>query len=159
MIGESGRGVCFLIFQLFASNANRHVGLRSYHRWFCMEEAPTTPENAPPAQAGFWRRRVLQPIRMQLTQGVSPDQIAATVAVGTACSLFPIFGITSFVNLGVGLTLRMNQPILQALNQLLGPLQLALILIYIRVGEFIWRSAERQLTLTEMLREFRERRS
>ena len=123
-----------------------------------MSTAPAASEKPPsPPRPGFWQRRVLRPIRAQLVQGVAPDQIAATLAVGTACSLFPIFGITSLVNLGVGLSLRMNQPILQALNQVLGPLQLALILIYVRVGEFIWQSVERQLTLTEMLREFRER--
>ena len=106
---------------------------------------------------GFWRRRVLQPIRAQLTQGVAPDQIAATVAVGTACSLFPIWGVTSLVNLGVGVWLRMNQPILQTLNQLLGPVQVVLILVYVRIGEVLWRSAERRFTLAEMFREFRER--
>jgi uncharacterized protein (DUF2062 family) len=123
-----------------------------------MSAAPAASEGSSPSpQPGFWRRRVWQPIRTQLTQGVSPDQISATLAVGTACSLFPIFGVTSLVCLGVGLPLRMNQPILQALNQLLGPLQVALILVYVRIGEFIWRSSERHLTLTDMLREFRER--
>lgn len=123
-----------------------------------MNTASAASEESPsPPRPGFWQRRVLGPIRAQLVQGVAPDQIAATLAVGTACSLFPVFGITSLVNLGVGLSLRMNQPILQGLNQLLGPLQLALILIYVRVGEFVWQSAERQLTLAEMLREFRER--
>jgi uncharacterized protein (DUF2062 family) len=121
-----------------------------------MNEAPVASVSTarPP---GFWRRRVLQPIRTQLTQGVSPDQIAATLAVGTACSVFPIFGITSLVNLGVGISLRMNQPILQALNQLLGPVQIALILVYVRLGEVIWRSEEHQLTMGQMMREFHER--
>jgi uncharacterized protein (DUF2062 family) len=100
---------------------------------------------------------VLRPIRTQLTQGIAPDQIAATLAVGTACSLFPIFGVTSIVNLLVGLGLRMNQTILQSLNQLLGPLQIALILIYVRIGEFIWQSSGRHLTFTGLIREFRER--
>ena len=118
-----------------------------------MNEAPA----APARPLGFWQRRVLQPIRAQLTQGVSPDQIAATLAVGAACSVFPIFGVTSLVNLGVGIPLRMNQPILQTLNQLLGPVQVALILVYVRIGEVIWRSAERQLTVAQMMREFRER--
>ena len=117
--------------------------------------APQEPSPSPPL--GFWRRRVVQPIRTQLTQGVAPDQIAATLAVGTACSLFPIFGVTSIVNLLVGLGLRMNQAILQSLNQLLGPLQIALILVYVRIGEFIWRSTERHFTLKDMMREFRER--
>ena len=118
-----------------------------------MNEAPA----APARPLGFWQRRVCQPIRAQLTQGVSPDQIAATLAVGAACSVFPIFGVTSLVNLGVGIPLRMNQPILQTLNQLLGPVQVALILVYVRIGEVIWRSAERQLTVAQMMREFRER--
>jgi uncharacterized protein (DUF2062 family) len=122
-----------------------------------MSSAPVAPDPSPPSTPGFWQRRVVQPIRSQLTQGVSPDQIAATIAVGTACSLFPIFGVTSIVNLAVGLPLRMNQPILQAWNQLLGPLQIALILAYVRLGEVIWRSTENKFTLTEMLREFRER--
>lgn len=123
-----------------------------------MSAAPGASADSPsPPRPGFWQRRVLRPIRAQLVQGVAPDQIAATLAVGTACSLFPIFGITSLVNLGVGLSLRMNQPILQALNQVLGPLQVALILIYVRMGEFIWQSAERQFTLTQLIREFRER--
>src|SRR5688572_11401433 len=98
-----------------------------------MNAAPAASEGSPsPPPRGFWYRRVLRPMRAQLVRGVAHDHIAATLAVVTACSLFPIFGITSLVNLGVGLLLRMNQPILQALNQLLGPLQLALILIYIR---------------------------
>ena len=50
----------------------------------------------------------------------------------------------------------MNQPILQALNQLLGPVQLALILVYVRGGELIWGAGPSQFTLAEMLRIFRE---
>ena len=123
-----------------------------------MSAAPAASEKrSTPQPAGFWRRRVLLPIRSQLTQGVAPDQIAATLAVGTACALFPIFGVTSLVCLAVGVPLRMNQPILQTLNQLLGPLQVAFILVYVRIGEFIWRSSGHHLTLADMMREFRER--
>lgn len=122
-----------------------------------MSEDPVAPqESSPSPPLGFCRWRVVQPIRTQLTQGVAPDQIAATLAVGTACSLFPFLGFTSILNLLVGLGLRMNQAVLQSLNQLLGPLQIALILIYVRIGEFIWRSTERRFTVQEMLREFRE---
>ena len=76
----------------------------------------------------FWQRRVLAPIRALLLQGITPDKIAFTLAVGTACSVLPFLGFTSLLNLGVGLWLRLNQPIMQMLNQLLGPVQLLLIL-------------------------------
>ncbi len=105
---------------------------------------------------GFWSRRVVDPLVAQLTQGVTPDKLAATLAVGTVCSLLPFLGFTSLLNLAVGLRLRMNQPILQTLNQLLGPLQLILIVGYVRLGESLWRAGENQFTVAEVLRVFRE---
>ncbi len=113
------------------------------------------PAPARPA-ASFWRRRLVDPVLAQLTQGVTPDKIASTLAVGTACSLFPFFGFTSLLNLGVGLGLRMNQPILQTLNQVLGPVQVVLILIYVRLGETVWRAPGGHFTLGEMLQTFRD---
>jgi len=109
-----------------------------------------------PAQRGFWTRRVVDPLVAQLTQGVTPDKLAATLAVGSACSLLPFLGFTSLLNLGVGLWLRMNQPILQTFNQLLGPVQLVMIVVYVRVGEWFWRAQESRFTITEVLRVFRE---
>jgi uncharacterized protein (DUF2062 family) len=91
-----------------------------------------------------------------LTQGIAPGTIALTLAVGSACSLFPFLGFTSLLNLGVGLWLRMNQPILQILNQLLGPVQLVMIIIYVRLGEWLWQAQDDRFTIPEMLRVFRE---
>lgn len=110
---------------------------------------------SPPAR-GFWQRRLRDPLVAQLTQGVTPDRLAATLAVGTACSLFPFLGLTSLLNLAVGIRLRMNQPILQTLNQLLGPVQLLLILAYVRLGEWLWRAEGTRFTVGDMLRTFRD---
>lgn len=104
----------------------------------------------------MFRRFVIGPIARQLTQGASPEQIARTLAVGTACSVLPFLGLTSLLNLGVGWALRMNQPLLQALNQLLGPVQLALIFVYVRIGEALWGQRGGGFSVTTMLRVFRE---
>jgi uncharacterized protein (DUF2062 family) len=112
---------------------------------------------APPQPKGsFWQRRLVRPVRAQLVQGITPEKIAATLALGTVCSLFPFLGFTSLLNLAVGLALRLNQPILQTLNQLLGPLQLLLILPYVRGGELLWREQDSHFTLAEMLRVFQD---
>jgi uncharacterized protein (DUF2062 family) len=122
-----------------------------------MNATSVPPESVTPApRPGFWQRRFVQPVLNQLTQGVTPDRIAATLAVGTVCSLLPFLGFTTLLNLGVGLALRMNQPILQALNQLLGPLQLALILGYVRAGEWLWGHSDSGFTVREMIRQFGE---
>lgn len=110
--------------------------------------APVLTFAVKPRLAGWLRR--------QLTQGISPDRLAFTVAAGTACSLFPFLGLTSLLNLVVGLALRLNQPVLQGLNQLLGPLQLILILPYVRLGEWIWRNPGEGFALSEMIRSFRD---
>ena len=108
-------------------------------------------------RVGFWQRRVLGPIRAQLMQGVAPDAIVRALAVGTVCSIFPFLGFTTLLNLGVGLALRMNQPILQTLNQLLGPVQLVLILVYVRIGEVIWRATDDRFTIAEVMQAFRDK--
>ncbi|MFM1747652.1 MAG: hypothetical protein RLZZ188_1318 [Verrucomicrobiota bacterium] len=113
-----------------------------------------TRDAAPEGRESFWRRRVTGPVRRQLTLGVTPDRLAVTFAVGAVCSLFPFLGFTALLNLGVGLALRLNQPVLQTLNQLLGPVQLALILVYVRAGEVLWGASGQPFTVGEMLAAF-----
>ena len=104
----------------------------------------------------FWQRRVRGPLLALFTQGITPDKVALTLGVGGVCSLFPFLGFTSLLNLGVGLWLRLNQPLLQTLNQVLGPVQLVMILGYVRLGEWLWRAQDERFTIGEMLRFFRE---
>ena len=119
--------------------------------------APADDQPASSPRHGFWRRRLLDPVVALLTQGVTPDKVAATLAVGTACAMFPFLGTTALLCLGVGLWLRMNQPILQTLNQLLGPLHLVMILAYVRLGEWIWRApVEDRFSIIEMITAFAE---
>lgn len=113
-----------------------------------------TSHPAAAAPAGFWQRRVLSPLRAQFTRGVSPRQLALTLAIGTACSLLPFLGLTSLLNFAAGAALRLNHPILQTLNQLLGPLQLALILVYVRLGEWLWGADASSFTVTMVIESF-----
>jgi uncharacterized protein (DUF2062 family) len=82
----------------------------------------------------FWQRRIRALLLVLLTQGAPPDSIALALSVGAVCSVFPFLGLTSLLNLGAGFWLRLNQPLLQTLNQLLGPVQLAMIIGYVRLG-------------------------
>lgn len=123
-----------------------------------MSSAPAAPPIADPSAPTrtFWQRRVRDPVVALLTQGITPQRIAATFAVGTWCSLFPFFGFTTALNLGVGLWLRLNQPILHTLNQLLGPVQIVMIFVYVRLGEALWGATEDTFTISEVLNTFRE---
>ncbi|MFH1496802.1 MAG: DUF2062 domain-containing protein [Verrucomicrobiota bacterium] len=122
-----------------------------------MSRPDATADQPPAPHRSFWRRRLLDPIAALLTQGVTPDKIAATLATALTFGLFPFLGTTTTICLLVGLWFRMNQPILQTINQLLTPLHLVMILVYVRLGERIWgASTEDKFSVIDMLRAFDE---
>lgn len=85
----------------------------------------------------LWQRRVVDPIVAQLTQGITPEKIALTIAVGSALANFPFFG-TATLCLLVGIALRLNQPIIQAVNILFTPIHLVLIPIFFERGNWLF---------------------
>jgi uncharacterized protein (DUF2062 family) len=103
-------------------------------------ESPTASA-APPRT--FWQRRVIDPVVAQLTQGITPEKIALTIAVGSALALFPILGTTTLLCLLVGIVLRLNQPIIQAINYLCTPIHLPLIWWMVREGEWLYGEPHR----------------
>jgi len=81
---------------------------------------------------------VIDPIVAQLTQGITPEKIALTVAVGSAFALFPVLGTTTILCLIVGIVLRLNQPIIQIVNAVCTPLHLPVIFGMVRLGNHIF---------------------
>jgi uncharacterized protein (DUF2062 family) len=100
----------------------------------------------------LWQRRIADPVVAQLTQGITPEKIAMTIAVGGACALFPIFGTTTLLCFIVALILRLNQPIIQLLNQALWPLHVPAILLCVRCGEFLFGVPHQPHFIQEMYR-------
>ncbi|HWZ94038.1 MAG TPA: DUF2062 domain-containing protein [Opitutaceae bacterium] len=104
----------------------------------------------------LWQRRIADPVVAQLTQGITPEKIALTIAVGGACALFPIFGVTTLLCFLVALVLRLNQPIIQLLNQALWPLHVAMIFWLVRLGDFIFGVPHQKFKVHEMYILWRE---
>jgi uncharacterized protein (DUF2062 family) len=100
-------------------------------------ETPT-PTPSEPART-FWQRHVIDPVAVQLTQGITPEKIALTLAVGSAFALFPILGTTTLLCLIVGISLRLNQPIIQIVNALCTPLHLPVIYGMVRLGNILFK--------------------
>jgi uncharacterized protein (DUF2062 family) len=111
--------------------------------------------NAVPAAPSFWRRRVITPIVAQLTQGVTPEKIALTVALGIALGVFPILGSSTALCAIAGIVIRLNQPIIQAVNYLVYPLQLVLLIPFYRAGEHLLGRAPIPLSITLLVDRFR----
>lgn len=69
-----------------------------------------------------------------LQQGMSPDKIAMSVALGGLLGIFPIPGISTAMCALFAMTLRLNHAMIQAVNYAVYPLQLLLVGGYIAIG-------------------------
>ncbi len=104
----------------------------------------------------FWRERVVGLIGAQLTQGVTPQKIALTIALGINLAMFPILGSTTLLCAAVAFWLKLNQPIIQLVNWLAYPLQFAMLLPFIRIGEWITRAPKVTFSIPQMLQKFHD---
>jgi uncharacterized protein (DUF2062 family) len=102
----------------------------------------------------WWRRWFVTPVLNQLTQGSSPEKLAWTIALGIVLGVFPIMGATSLVCLGLGWMLKLNQPILHIFKSAVYPLHLALILVFIRLGERLHGVPLISFSIPELLAKF-----
>jgi len=92
----------------------------------------------PPAPVrNFWQRCVLDPLVQQLTQGISADKLALSIAVGSCCAFFPILGAATPLCVAAGFVLRLNQPVIQLVNCVTSPLYLPIIFGFVRLGDAV----------------------
>ncbi len=97
------------------------------------------------------RRRVWEPLLALLKTGLSPRGLAWSVAGGLALGVFPMLGVTTLLCVGAAFAFRLNQPAMQVVNYLAYPLQLALLIPFIRLGERLFRVETMPLSLAAML--------
>lgn len=93
------------------------------------------PSSPPTPPRTLWQRRILDPIVAQLTQGLTPQKIALTIAIGSAIAMFPILGTTTLICLVVGVFMKLNQPILQVVNYACTPIHIPFIFFAFKWGE------------------------
>jgi uncharacterized protein (DUF2062 family) len=88
----------------------------------------------------FLKRRLVRPILDLLKQGVTPEKIALSVAIGAAIGVFPAIGTTTTICAVLAFALGLNLPAIQLVNYLMYPAQIALLLPFFRFGEKLFRA-------------------
>ncbi len=76
--------------------------------------------------------------RRWLSQGLKPRQIAWTLAWGVALGVFPVLGSTSLLCALAALLFRLNLPLIQSVNWAVYPLQILLIIPFLRWGGWLF---------------------
>ncbi len=91
----------------------------------------------------------------QLRQGVTPKEIALTIALGLVLGVFPILGATTLLCGIAAARLRLNQPVIQLVNYVAYPLQLAAIIPFYRAGESLFGQPHLPLSIPMLIERFR----
>jgi len=102
-------------------------------------------------KSGFFERRLIAPIMALLTQGITPEKIALSLAFGIGLGIFPVLGSTTVLCAAAAWIFQLNLPAIQLVNYLIYPLQLFLLVPFIRMGEKLFRVGPMQLSLTQIM--------
>jgi uncharacterized protein (DUF2062 family) len=97
---------------------------------------------------------VVNPIAGQLRQGITPEKIALSLALGLVLGCFPILGAATLLCTVAGVALGLNQPVIQTVNQAAYPLQLALLIPHYRAGEWLFQTPPVPLSIPLLYERF-----
>ena len=100
--------------------------------------------------------RAIGVIDRQLRQGVTPEQVALTIALGLVIGVFPILGATTILCGIAAAVLGLNQPIIQLVNYVAYPAQLVALIPFYRAGESLFRQPHLPLSIPMLMDRFRD---
>ena len=87
-------------------------------------------------------------------QGLSPKELSQSLIVSGLISTIPILGVSTFMITTVSLKRKLNLPVMISLSYLMWPIQILLIIPFIRVGEFIFSVPRNHHTAEEIISSF-----
>ncbi|TRX30038.1 DUF2062 domain-containing protein [Flavobacterium franklandianum] len=89
-----------------------------------------------------------------LKQGLTPKQLTQSIIVSGLISTIPILGVSTFMITTVSLKQKLNFPVMISLSYLMWPVQILMIIPFIRVGEFIFSIPQNHHTVEEIISSF-----
>jgi len=89
-----------------------------------------------------------------LKQGLTPKELSQSLIVSGLISTIPILGVSTFMITTVSLKQKLNLPIMISFSYLLWPVQILLIIPFIRVGEFIFSVPQNHHTVERIINSF-----
>lgn len=104
---------------------------------------------------GAWlAAKVRDPLVRELRQGATAEGLADSVATGAAIGVLPLLGSTTVLCALAGKLFRLNHVALQLTNYLLYPAQIALLVPFVRLGEWITGAEAMPISPSTVVAEF-----
>ncbi|MGD1106067.1 MAG: DUF2062 domain-containing protein [Terracidiphilus sp.] len=99
----------------------------------------------------LWRRKIVRPIVALLRQGLRPEKLSFTIALGITLGVIPVLGSTVLLCALAAIAFRLNVAAIQLVNWLVYPFQLALLIPFYRIGGWMFKTPPSQLSVVHIL--------
>ena len=99
---------------------------------------------------GFLTRKLIRPLLELLRQGVTPEKLSMSIALGAALGMIPVIGGNTALCALIGLIWGLNLPAIQLVNYFVYPLQIALLLPLFRLGEKLFRARHLSVSVAQI---------
>ncbi len=109
--------------------------LRRSWSWWAVRRSCTI---SPPEASFLVVSKLAAQIRTILTQGVTPQELALALTLGLALGITPVLGSTTLLCAAAAASLRLNLPAMQVVNWITYPLQLVLLIPFLRLGAWLF---------------------
>lgn len=86
----------------------------------------------------FFHKKYVNKLLEFLKQGTSPKELALAVSIAFVLGIFPVIGSTTILCTLFGLAFRLNLPLIHLINYSVYPLQLVLLVPFMKIGEMIF---------------------
>lgn len=101
--------------------------------------------------ASFLEKRIIRHIMALLKQGVTPEKISLSLALGIVLGIFPVIGSTTLLCTLFAVLFKLNLPAIQIVNLIVYPLQLAFLLPFYRAGERLFSAEHLPISVQEIM--------
>ena len=103
------------------------------------------------ARPGWTGQKIVYRVLALLRQGTTPEKLALSIALGIALGITPALGFASALCLAAAIPLGLNAVAIQLVNYLVYPLQIVLLIPFIRIGEWLFAAQPLKLSTARVL--------
>jgi uncharacterized protein (DUF2062 family) len=100
---------------------------------------------------GWAKRRFVFPLVKAIKAGISIERLAVSLALGITVGLIPLYGFTTLIVSGIALSLRLDFVSMQVAHYLVHPIQIALLIPFLRLGDAILKSSDISFTVSQYI--------
>jgi uncharacterized protein (DUF2062 family) len=104
---------------------------------------------------GWAERKFISPLRKAIKEGISIERLAVSLALGITVGLIPLYGTTTLIVSLIALSLRLNFVAMQVAHYVVHPIQIALLIPFLKMGDSFLKNSEVNLTVHQYIHFFK----